>query len=201
VSSNPHPTLSEVSRVADLPLTTVSRLLKSLEQAGYLYRDRSGIYNPGAKALQIGLLALHSLSLYDLSIPHLENIADYTGETAYLAVPDGENNAMYLRQIESSRAIRHASWSGHSIPTEGTALGAALTGRTQEAYGFAHSRGTAIEPDAAAVAAPVKDGNGDIIAALSMIGPAFRISDEDLLDYGKAVHHEAENLSKKLQLM
>ena len=69
-----------------------------------------------------------------------------------------------------------------------------LAGRVNR-QGFADSRATAIEPDAAAVAAPVYDSTGDVVGALSIIGPSFRITDGDLQRFGAAVGLQARGLS------
>lgn len=191
--------LSQVARSVDLPVTTTARLLKALEQAGFLVRDNSSQYLAGAKILQIGAIALSSRSLYDLAAPYLNRISEFTGETAYLAIPDGEGKAIYLRQVESPRAIRHATWTGKTIATDGTALGAALAYNVN-LDGYASSRGTIVEPDAAAVAAPVQDGEGLILAALSMIGPSFRISSDDLTKFGEYVLSQAMKLSEDMLL-
>jgi IclR family transcriptional regulator, acetate operon repressor len=190
-------TLSAAARDVQLPTSTTARLLKTLEACGYAWRDAAGQYHPGSSLFQVGALALGRLPIYKLAEIHLRELADLSGETAYLAVPNGRDQALYLRQVESPRAIRHASWAGRAIPTPGTAVGAALAGRVNGA-GFAESRATAIEPDAAAVAAPVLDSTGDVVAALSIIGPSFRITDEDLQRFGAAVGMHARALSTEL---
>lgn len=191
-------TLTEVARAVDLPVSTVARLLKTLEQADYLTRRGMGLYHPGTKILEVGARALGRNPLYQLAGPHLMRLSEHTAETAYLAVSDGPERAVYLRQVESGRAIRHAVWTGHSIPVEGTALGAALKGETNK-EGFKISRGSPVEPDAAAVAAPVLGSNNLPIAALSVIGPSFRLPDAVLGDYGSVVQQEAYSLSQSLQ--
>ena len=193
-------TLSAASRAVSLPTSTVARLLKTLETTGFLQRDRAGYYSAGTKVLQIGAIAVGNLALYDLAEPHLHDLSEFTGETAYLAVPDGDDSAVYVRQVESPRAIRHATWTGRSINTAGTALGAALAGRVSDG-GFVLSRGTAIEPDAAAAAAPILDARGLIIGALSIIGPSFRISEAELASYGERVKYQAERLGAELRLV
>jgi DNA-binding IclR family transcriptional regulator len=190
-------TLSGAAREAQLPTSTTARLLRTLESSGFAWRDPAGQYHPGPSLLQVGALALGQLPMHKLAEIHLRELADLSGETAYLAVPQGRDQALYLRQVESPRAIRHASWAGRAIPTPGTAVGAALDGRVNP-DGFAQSRATAIEPDAAAVASPVYDGTGSVVGALSIIGPSFRIHDDDLLRFGAAVAHHARGLSTEL---
>ncbi|PZE22959.1 MULTISPECIES: IclR family transcriptional regulator [unclassified Curtobacterium] len=195
-SSSSGMTLSEAARAVDLPTSTVARLLRTLEPSRFLARD-GGTYTAGPRILQIGAVAISNLALFDIAEPHLVDLSDFTGETAYLAVPDGPDHAVYLRQVESRSAIRHATWTGRSIDTTGTALGAALTGDTGD-QGFAVSRGTAVEPDAAAAAAAVHDGDGRTVAALSVIGPSFRISDDDLQRFGRRVRERADLLGRQL---
>lgn len=190
-------TLSEVARAVEMPVSTVARLLKTLEQTGYLRRDELSRYAPGNVLIQVGAQALNRSTLYELAEQRLMQISEFTAETAYLAISAGQGKAVYLRQVESPRAIRHASWTGRTIATAGTAVGAALGGDVNDS-GFARSRATSIEPDAAAVAAPVLGRSGEIVAALSVIGPSFRMSDEQLHRYGVFIRKQALELSSQL---
>ncbi len=49
------------------------------------------------------------------------------------------------------------------------------------------------------MAAPVVDAEGGIVAALSMIGPSFRVGPEDLEKFGSFVCREAEGLGRELR--
>src|SRR5688572_32347883 len=77
-------TLSELARGSTLPVSTVARLLATLEGAGFVRRDLEGRYAPGARLLQVGLASLRSYSLYDLAEPHLQRLSQASGETANL---------------------------------------------------------------------------------------------------------------------
>lgn len=190
-------TLSAAAREVNLPTSTVARLLRSLESTGFASRDAFGRYHAGTRLLQAGAVAVGNLAIYNVSEPYLRALCDVTGETAYLAVSDGPDTAVYLRQVESQRSIRHATWLGRAIPTEGTAIGGALAGKADSA-GFILSRGTKVEPEAAAAAAPVFDSSGSIVGAISIIGPSFRISDSDLRKFGRAVRAHAHQISAVL---
>lgn len=193
-------TLSEASRAVGLPTSTVARLLRTLEKSGFLSRQPEGHYIGGAKLFQIGAVAIGNLEIYNVADSHLQELSEFTGETAYLAVPEGADRAVYLRQVESPLAIRHATWTGRAIDTSGTAVGAALGGAVPD-IGYVSSRATSIEPDAAAAAAPIHDRHGVIIGALSIIGPSFRISDDDLSRFGERVRHHADLMSSQMKLM
>lgn len=186
-------TLSELARETALPVSTVARLLTALEKVGFAQRLPDGRYCAGMRLVQIGLSALRNLSIYDLAEPHLRRLSDASGETANLAVRADAKQAIYLRQVLSQRAIRHASWVGRSLPLDRTAVGAALIGRIDE-RGYAEKRNT-FEPDVTAVAAPIYGQGGEIVAAFSITGPSYRIANTDIKRFGKLVVEEARRAS------
>jgi DNA-binding IclR family transcriptional regulator len=49
-----------------------------------------------------------------------------------------------------------------------------------------------------AVAAPVRGADGDVIAALSVSGPTFRMASQDFPELGKRVQAGADELSRRL---
>lgn len=189
-------TLSELARETSLPVSTVLRLLTTLEQTGFAQRLPNGHYSAGMRLVQIGLSALRNLSIYDLAEPHLHRLSEASGETANLAVQSDATQAIYLRQVLSQRSIRHASWVGRVLPIGRTAIGAALTGRVDK-FGYT-TRRNSFEADVTAVAAPIY-GHGDrIVAAFSITGPSYRISEADLKRFGKLVVEEARRASIEL---
>jgi len=189
-------TLSELSREAGLPISTVARLLATLEQMGFAERRSDGRFGPGMRLIQIGLSALRDLSIYDLAEPHLRRLAEATGETANLAVRADETHAIYLRQVLSPRAVRHASWVGRMLPLDRTAVGAALGGAL-DSRGYAVRRNT-FEPDVVALAAPVHGPDDSVVAALSITAPSYRVADTDLERLGALVLEEADRVSVEL---
>lgn len=189
-------TLSEAARAVDLPVSTVSRLLGTLEGSDFVRRLSDGRYMPGGRLLRIGVAALHSVDLYDLSAPHLERLAKLTGESANLGIPVEGEQVLYLRQVLSQHSIRHGSWIGRTVPFEGTAIGAAITGRVGR-EGYSVTRAT-IEPDVTALGAPVHGADGRIVAALSVTGPSHRLDDEAVRRAGVWLAREARELSSHL---
>lgn len=193
---HPAATLSEFARDSGLPVSTVARLLASLEHAGFARRDADGRYGPGTRLLQVGLAALRRMSLYDLAEPHLRRLSEASGETANLALRADEANAIYLRQVVSPRSIHHASWLGRMLDLRKTAVGAVLLGQV-EGNGYLARRDT-LEPGVTAIAAPVYGPGGRIFAALSITGPSFRITERDVARFGALVAKEARIASAAL---
>jgi len=189
-------TLSELARESGLPVSTAARLVASLEHTGFVERDAEGRYRAGARLLQVGLSALRGSSLYEVSEPYLRSLSEASGETANLAIPVDAQHAIYLRQVISPKSIHHSTWVGRILPLDRTAVGGALLDRAGPS-GYVAMRDT-LERDVTAVAAPVRDAGGRIVAALSITGPSFRISDDDLARFGKLVADAARRASSQL---
>jgi IclR family transcriptional regulator, acetate operon repressor len=196
VGAQPAPTLSELARASALPVSTVARLLATLERAGFVHRNGENRYAPGARLVQIGLSAMRGMNVYELSEPHLRRLSEASGETANLAVRVDQDNAVYLRQVVSPHSIHHASWLGRMLPLRKTAIGAALLGKVR-ANGYVVRRDT-LERGVTAIAAPVRGTGGEIAAGFSITGPSYRIGEKEVQRFGALVREEAKRASVAL---
>src|SRR3954452_20054655 len=187
--------LAECSRRSQLPASTALRLLRTLEVRGFVRRDPGGSFIPGARVLQVGARALSRQSLVRLSRPGLLRIVGSTGESAYLSMRGPGNTAVYVAVAEGTRPVRHTSWVGRSVPTDGLAVGVVLDGRTPPC-GYVAQRDRA-EPDVTAVVAPVT-WRGGVAGAISLLGRTYRISDQTMEEFGRIVGTEARLVSAQL---
>jgi urocanate hydratase len=103
---------------------------------------------------------------------------------------------VYLRQVASPKLVQTAAWVGRTVPGRGTALGAALRGAVDE--GGYVARAGAVEPEVTSVAAPVYGPAGEIVAAISVLAPAYRTTPRRLDACGRAVARHAAELSQEL---
>lgn len=186
-------TLSEVARLTGLPLTTASRILATLERAGFVRRSSSA-YSCGTRLMQIGLNALQHLPTYEVAEDVLADLTKVTGESCYLGVPGDNGRVIYVRQSLSPKSIRHSAWLGRTVPMQGTAIGAAISGKVGK-FGYVATRQT-LEPDVTAVAAPIRGPDGAIVAAINLTGPTYRIDDGDVHRFGVAVVSAAQVISE-----
>ena len=176
VLANRNCNLTFAAAACGLTPTTARRHLRALEARGYVHRDAAGDFSAGSAILRIAA-SLRDEGPLDRLVstaqPHLDQLAEATGESTYLAVSDGRTGT-YLAAAESQRAIRHVGWVGQDVALEGTALGAALV-----SPGVTVLRTGAVEPDISAVcrALPVA---GKLAIALSVIGPEHRFGAEAL---------------------
>jgi urocanate hydratase len=97
--------------------------------------------------------------------------------------------------VGGTHAVRHTTPVGRTIALEGIAVGLVLRGETPQS-GYVAERDRT-EPDVTAIAAPIRRPGG-VAAALSLLGPTYRISDDTMHAYGRIVAAEAERISALL---
>jgi len=189
-------TLSELARAADLSPSTASRLLATLARQELVRRDEHGHYHAGARLRALAAASLRRDPLHELAGPRLTALASETGETANLAVAADPRRVVYLRQVASPKLVQTAGWVGRTVPCRGTALGAALRGDVGE-NGFVARTG-AVEPDVTSIASPVYGAGGEIVAAISVLAPTYRMTPGRIDACGRAVARHAAALSRDL---
>ena len=189
-------TLSQLARGAELSPSTASRLLATLASQGLVERDEHGRFRAGARLRQLAAATLRSDPVYELAGAHLEALAGETGETANLAVATDARRVVYLRQVASPRLVQTAGWVGRTVPSRGTALGAALRGAVDDRGYIA--RAGAVEPEVTSIAAPVYGPVGAVVAAISVLAPAYRMTPRRVDACGRAVARHAAELSRSL---
>lgn len=119
-------TNSEVSRKLNLPKSTISYILRTLKQRGYLYKDDVlGKYRLTAKLFSVGSQGLRARELHDIALPILQDLVDRTGLTSHLAILDGYE-AVYIEKVDKPGFIMMNTWVGRRLDVHCTAIGKAL---------------------------------------------------------------------------
>jgi DNA-binding IclR family transcriptional regulator len=136
-------TLSEISRLAELSLTTAHRQVAELTRWGALERGEDGRYRIGLKLWELGALAPRSVDLREAALPVLEDLYEATHQNVQLAVLDGRE-VVYVERITGRDAVSVVTRPGSRLPLPATAVGLVL---------LAH--GTTADIDAV-LAAPLK---------------------------------------------
>lgn len=115
--------LTELARRVDLPVSTTSRLLGTLEARGAVERsDELGIYRIGPAILTMASTADSSENLKALARPELEWLAETCVEAAGLSVAAGYT-MHYLDQVDSTQAVQVQDWVGSRLPMHVVASG------------------------------------------------------------------------------
>ncbi|SDO96907.1 DNA-binding transcriptional regulator, IclR family [Nakamurella panacisegetis] len=192
--------LAECARRAGLAPSTALRLLRTLETSNLVSRDERGLFRAGPRLIQLGAAALSRQALVVAAEPALQRIVGACSESTYLCLPGPTDTAVYAGMVEGLHSVRHTSWIGRSIPLRGTAAGAAFRGEVPPS-GHVVMR-SAVEPDVTAIAAPVcrpapPGGRAAAVAVISVVGPTYRIDDEQAARIGAAVSAEARLLGEQ----
>ncbi len=117
--------LSEISRLAGLPLTTTHRQVGELARWGALERDHDGRYRIGLRLWEVGALAPRSIGLREAALPFLEDLYEVTHENVQIAVLDGPD-VVYLERISGRRAVHIVTRPGSRLPAHATGVGLVL---------------------------------------------------------------------------
>ena len=168
---------------------TVHRLVRALEDHGLLGRDTRGAVRLGGRLVGWGARAARSLGLAQVAGPVLDSLLAQTGESAQLYVRDGDRRVC-VASAERTSGLRDTVPLGASLPLTAGSGGAVLLAWAADAdrfptvsaarlaavrdQGWAASVGER-EPGVASVSAPVRDGSGAVLGAVSVSGPVDRL--------------------------
>ncbi|HEY7014605.1 MAG TPA: IclR family transcriptional regulator [Streptosporangiaceae bacterium] len=192
---------NEIARRAGINVSTISRILATLASGGLVdHIPSTGRYRLGAGVVRLANAA--GLDLRSLARPHLEELGRSIGETVTLSVP-GEHEAFTLDFVQSQLTVRSVAEVGRISVAHATAAGKvflayggkladgplrSFTDRTitdrsvlDAELASVRDRGWAQavrerEDDMNAIAAPVFDRAGKLVAILGVQGPAARFS-------------------------
>jgi DNA-binding IclR family transcriptional regulator len=118
---HPRWTLGELVRATRLHKATCYRLVRTLEQAGFLVSDAaSGKYALGPALKRVAVLALAGDEIVRSARPHLERLVEITGETADLTIWSDDGPMLSSQVLSRARLFHPVSTLG-SVFTEGPA--------------------------------------------------------------------------------
>ena len=118
--------ISDVARAVDLPVSTVARLLGTLESVGAVVRlGDSGRYGIGTGIRVLAGAIDASEMLVARARTVLAELVAQTGETSGLSVIEGDE-VVYLDHVESAQEVTLRDWTGARLPLHVVSSGLAL---------------------------------------------------------------------------
>lgn len=118
--------LSQLATESGLPLPTIHRLLRTLVDLGYLRQDPNRQYVLAPRLIRLGESSSTMLGVW--ARPHLERLVEHLGESANLAMLDGDQ-VVYVAQAQSRRSMRMFTEVGRRVLPHCTAVGKAILAR------------------------------------------------------------------------
>lgn len=110
---SPGASITDLAESVDIPRTTVSRLLATLEELGVVERlPRSRHWIVGAEVARLGRAADPFAALRERAQPLLESIAAKVGETAMIGVVHGNWESEIIIQADTANLVGTTNWLG-----------------------------------------------------------------------------------------
>jgi IclR family acetate operon transcriptional repressor len=134
--------VADLVELTGLPQGTVHRLLQGLHLRGYVRRDSSRKYSLGTAAVRLADAAQRSMSRS--ARPYLAELVELSGETANLAVLEGDD-VVYVAQVPSPHTLRMFAEVGRHVPPHSTAVGKVLLAAMPRERAVALLRRTGLE--------------------------------------------------------
>ncbi|MBM7567995.1 IclR family transcriptional regulator [Paenibacillus sacheonensis] len=219
--------MTELAEQVGLHKSTVHRMLATLEQRGFVARDSaSDRYRLGLRIWELSANMSGADDPAVIGLPEMERLRDLLGETVSLYLRDG-NERIRIQAVQSIQAIRRVAPIGARLPLYVGASSKVLIAfeepavveellqdeswppafdrkQYREQFGEWRRLGYATsveerEQGAAAVAAPIFSRMGKLVAALSVSGPANRLTPEKMREQAPAVMEAANRLGSMLK--
>ncbi|MFI9201994.1 IclR family transcriptional regulator [Streptomyces sp. NPDC053048] len=121
--------LSELSASSGLPLPTIHRLMRTLVACGYVRQQPNRRYALGPRLIRLGESSARLLGTW--ARPHLARLVEETGETANMALLDGDE-VVYVAQVPSRHSVRMFTEVGRRVLPHTTGVGKALLAQSPD---------------------------------------------------------------------
>jgi len=117
---------AEISRKLQIPKSSASYILRTLETLNYVNRDpETGKYRVGLKILSLSRGALSGIDVREVALPIMRHLVEKTNLTCHLAILDGPD-AVYIEKVEPTGFLRVDTWVGRRMKVHATSVGKAL---------------------------------------------------------------------------
>jgi DNA-binding IclR family transcriptional regulator len=219
-------TVTELADDLGVPAIELEPLLAALERHHLVSWDGAhSAVRPGPAALRFARSGVGREDLVELAQPSMRRLAEESGETANLFLP-GPAGTEAIAQVDGRHLLGATNWIGRELAYHSTAAGkvflafgaaelpdgeltritpATVTDRARlereleairdQGYGTIVDE---LEPGLSAVAAPVRDRGGAVIAALTASGASLRLAPQRLRLLGRVALEQAHALSTRL---
>jgi DNA-binding IclR family transcriptional regulator len=217
----------DIARELELPRSTAFRLLQTLEALEFVERNSNGGWRLGPAVLRLGFEFVASQDVAEHGREVVDRLCADSGASSQLAIRDGRELVVVLKSNPSSMLVSNVQV-GTRMPAHATVLGRLLlqdaalrslypegrlkqhtpqTPRTvaelEKRIAQDRQRGYAVsesgyESGISAVAAPVRNYEQKVVAALSVIVPQPRLEPKRREDLVKKALAAAAELSRRL---
>jgi IclR family pca regulon transcriptional regulator len=172
----------DFSEALQVSPSSIYRIVQTLIDMKYLSKVARNTYELGPQVISNGFSYLASRDLVDVAAPHLQQLRDSTSVSCHLAILDGwETIYIYRRALLSQKTPKELSQlyigkqlDNHPPPHPQNLLELVELIQIEQNQGYAISR----SDNATAIAAPLFNYAGEIVAAINASGPDVVMKDK-----------------------
>lgn len=124
--------LTEISRLAALPVSTCHGVVRALEHHGFLYFLSPREAYPTRRLWDMASVIEANDPVAQRLAPALQALRDRTGETVILGTRQ-HGRVLYLLVVESTQSIRYSSRAGDHKPLHSSSIGKCMLGALSDA--------------------------------------------------------------------
>ncbi|WP_063044341.1 IclR family transcriptional regulator [Nocardia pseudovaccinii] len=120
--------VAALSRMLDLPTSTVQRILVTLAEAGWLRGTEEDLnrWVLTGQALIVGRRAMGEIGIREAAAEPVRALAEATHETIHLSVLDGRKRTVLIDRFDSDQPVRTYNRLGTASPLHVTSIGRSL---------------------------------------------------------------------------
>lgn len=219
--------MTEIAERVGLHKSTVHRMLATLEDKGFIERDRStDRYHLGLKVWELSANLSRTDDQATIWLPEMVRLRDQLGETVSIYVRDGSER-IRMQAVQSNQSVRRVAPVGVRLPLYAGASSkvliayadpivqdsiltapswpASIDGRRykqQLAEVVRQGYATSFEErevGAAALSSPIFDRSGALAAALSVSGPASRLTMDTMQRYAPVMKDASKRMGTMIR--
>lgn len=215
-ASKPRIGLSELTRAVGLPKATVYRMAETLLSRGYLEKDPiDQCYQLGYKVLNLGNVMLSNLDYRKIALPYMQKVRDETNESITLYIAINNRQRLCVERCQSTHGLSRIVNVGDILPIDRGAPGKVILAFKdpetllpdyyvtadeleiirKQGYATSHAER---EDGVSAVAGPLFNQHGQVVASLSISGPSFRYEGERLAEFIAIIKDVTRTISRSL---
>ncbi|RIX60455.1 IclR family transcriptional regulator [Paenibacillus nanensis] len=219
--------MTEIAEHVGLHKSTVHRMLATLEEKGFIERDRAtDRYHLGLKVWELSANLSRTDDQATIWLPEMVRLRDQLGETVSIYVRDGAER-IRMQAVQSNQPVRRVAPVGVRLPLYAGASSKVLIAFSEPAVrdsilespswpasidrkqyeqqlqevvtqGYATSFEER-EEGAAALSSPIFDRFGKVAAALSVSGPASRLTMETMREYAPVMMEASKRMGTMMK--
>lgn len=186
--------VAEVAAELGLRRSTAHRYLASLTAVGLLARDAAAVYSAGPLMVQFSAATLGGSRVLELAGPYMKRLVDEAHETVVLSLWAGHGPVVARVDEDSTRLVHIAVRVGSALPQD-SAQAQVFRGELTRSGVAVNSR---VIEGVRAVAAPVYDERGQVVATLAFVGTTATIPEAPDSGHARALRETALELSARL---